>query len=204
MGSGIIHKKKLANKQEIKNAFTPYLLKDGKPVELMGLPYGFAWMINEPQKFYIHTGGYPGYASLIVRYFGKGQTTIVLMNNYNRIDVYELGFNIENIINNREFSTPTIKTFAKVVILSAEKLMKFTGEYQFKDSPDFRYIVTSKNNQLFVQLSGQISREVYPETQNTFFYTAVDAKIVFTEDENGRVTKLTLKQNDKELDFIKI
>jgi CubicO group peptidase (beta-lactamase class C family) len=199
-----LYTEKLANKQEIKNAFTPYLLKDGKPAELMGLPYGFAWMINESQKFYIHTGGYPGYASLIIRYFDKDQTVIVLMNNYNRIDIYELGFNIENIINNREFSFPAIKTFAKVIPLSAEKLMKFTGVYQFKDSPGFRYTITSKNNRLFVQLTDQISREVYPETQNTFFYTAVEAKIVFIEDENGRVVKLTLKQNGKELDFIKI
>ncbi|WP_160292054.1 serine hydrolase [Pedobacter lusitanus] len=197
-----LYTEKLANKQEIKNVFAPYLLKDGKPAELMGFPYGFGWMINEPQGFYLHTGGYPGYATLIVRYF-KNQTVIVLMNNYNRINIYELGFNIENIINNREYAIPEVKKSATVLSVTAEKLVKFAGEYRSKDSPDFRFTIVNKDNQLYAQLTGQSSYKVYPETQNTFFYTAVEAKIVFAEDKNGRVVKLTLKQNGRELEFIK-
>lgn len=198
-----LYTEKLVNKQELENAFKPFSLKSGKPAELMGMPYGFGWMINESQKFYIHTGGYPGYATLIVRYYDKNQTIIILMNNYNRINIYDLGFNIENILNDRDFSIPTIKSFPKVIPLTAEKLIKFTGEYQYKESPDFKYTITNKGNQLFAQLTGQTAHQVYPDTQDTFFYTAVEAKIIFTEDKSGKVLKLTLQQNGRDLEFLK-
>lgn len=198
-----LYTEKLVNKREIANAFKPYLLKNNKTAKLSGLPYGFGWVINEPQKFYFHTGGYPGYATLIVRYFEKNQTIIILMNNYNRIDMFELGSNIENIINNRGFFIPGIKRPAKVISLHADDLAKFIGKYYFKDDSSLMYTIIHKNNRLFAQLTGQASYEIYPETESTFFYTAVDAKIVFTKDENGRVQQLTLHQNGKELDFLK-
>jgi len=198
-----LYTEKLANKQEITTAFKPFLLKNNKPAELFGLPYGFGWMINEPKKFYLHTGGYPGYATLIVRYFEKNQTVIILMNTYNRINIYQLGFNVENIIHNRDFSIPTIKTFAKVTPLSVNDLTAYIGEYHYKDNPDLRYTITNKDNQLFAQLTGQASYAVYPEAENTFFYTAVEAKIIFTKDADGKVSKLTLQQNGKELEFLK-
>lgn len=198
-----LYTEKLVNKQEITTAFKPFLLKDNKPAKLAGLPYGFGWMINESQKFYLHTGGYPGYAALIVRYFEKNQTVIILMNTYNRINIYDLGFNVENIIQNKDFSIPKIKTFAKTIALSAHDLAKYIGEYHYKDSPDLRYTITSKDNQLFAQLTNQARCEIYPDTENTFFYTVVEAKITFIKGDDGEVSKLTLQQNGKELEFIK-
>ena len=69
-----LYTEKLVSKKEITTAFEAYLLKSKKPARLFGLPYGFGWMINESKKKYFHTGGYPDYATFIVRHFDKNQT----------------------------------------------------------------------------------------------------------------------------------
>lgn len=198
-----LYTEKLVSKKEIAIAFKPYLLKNETIAKLSGLPYGFGWVINEPKKFYFHSGGYPGYTTFIVRYFDKKQTVIVLMNSYNRINMYELGSSIDDIINNRDFAVPKIKKKVNSILLSANDLTKFIGEYQSRESPGLRYTISCKGNQLFAQLTGQAAYKVYPETATTFFYTAVEARIIFTKDESDKALKLTLQQHGKQLDFFK-
>src|SRR5690606_12033470 len=46
-------------------------LNSGKPIKMGGLYYGFGWLFTDStdnaNKMHFHTGGYPGYKSILVR-----------------------------------------------------------------------------------------------------------------------------------------
>ena len=68
----------------------------------------------------------------------------------------------------------------------------YVGEY--KVVPKFVLIVTTEDEQLFVQATGQPKATVYPESDTELFYKVVDAQITFEKDKAGRVTHLVLHQ----------
>lgn len=76
-------------------------------------------------------------------------------------------------------------------------LTDYLGEYALQ--PQFIITVTTKNNQLFAQATGQPQFEVFPEAEDVFFLKVVPAKLVFARDSNGKVTDVTLHQGGQEM-----
>lgn len=74
-----LYSEKLVKKETLRQAFSPAILKDGKPSA-----YGFGWMIGQDARsgaVVMHTGDNPGYKTKIVRYLDENRTVIVLCNN---------------------------------------------------------------------------------------------------------------------------
>ncbi|GAB4036683.1 hypothetical protein GCM10028809_49670 [Spirosoma gilvum] len=76
--SQALYTEKLLKTSTLQEAFTPVKLNDGTTY-----PYGFGWMIEEGGKVLMHTGGWVGFRTLILRYIDKKQTLIVLANGAN-------------------------------------------------------------------------------------------------------------------------
>ncbi len=55
-------------------------------------------------------------------------------------------------------------------------------------------MITTRAGQAYAQLTGRPKFEVYPESDSTFFYTALDGKLKFKKDSVGKVTKVELLQ----------
>ncbi|PZX58070.1 serine hydrolase domain-containing protein [Algoriphagus chordae] len=74
-----LYTEKLVSKETLEEAFRPIKLGDG-----FLSYYGFGWEIK-PQspfgKMVMHTGGNPGYKTIIVRYIDENKTIIILNNN---------------------------------------------------------------------------------------------------------------------------
>ncbi len=68
----------------------------------------------------------------------------------------------------------------------------FVGEYEL--SANIVLKVTTQNGQLFVQASNQPQFEVFPRSENEYFYKVVKADITFHRDASGKVTELVLNQ----------
>ncbi|WP_339704362.1 serine hydrolase domain-containing protein [Algoriphagus aquimarinus] len=74
-----LYTEKLVTKETMEEAYTAFKLNDGTRSY-----YGFGWEIK-PQspfgKMVMHTGGNPGYATIIVRFLEENKTVIILNNN---------------------------------------------------------------------------------------------------------------------------
>jgi len=81
-------------------------------------------------------------------------------------------------------------------------LAEFAGEYKL--APEFVITITVEDGKLFAQATGQERFPVFPSSETTFFYKAVDAVIQFVRDEKGKVGKLILHQGGLALPAPKI
>ncbi|MGV3706887.1 MAG: serine hydrolase domain-containing protein [Arcticibacter sp.] len=199
-----LYTEKLISKAGQEFAYQPSKLNNDKVAALMGLPYGFGWLIKPGREFagktYMHTGGYPGYMSIIVRYPEKKKTVVVLANVYNVINIYQLASAVESILFNQPFTIPKTKPFKKSVALNPGQLKMLEGVYSLTVAPTAKFTISSEMGQIYAQLTGQPRAEIYPESELEFFYTVVAARIKFFKDESGKINKLVLFQNGQELE----
>lgn len=71
-------------------------------------------------------------------------------------------------------------------------LEHYVGTYEL--TPDVIFTVTTADNKLMVQITGQPQFEVYAESETQFFYKVVEAQLTFVKDGDGKVTSLILHQ----------
>ena len=75
-------------------------------------------------------------------------------------------------------------------------LKSYEGKYEL--APSFHIVVTSKENQLFLQATGQPQFEVFAESETDFFLKVVEANVIFSKDDEGEIM-LTLHQGGQVL-----
>ena len=73
----------------------------------------------------------------------------------------------------------------------------YAGRYQL--APGAIFTITLEGNRLQAMLTGQPSIEIFPESENEFFYKVVNAQITFESDGKGPATALTLHQNGQNM-----
>ena len=81
----------------------------------------------------------------------------------------------------------------KVIALAPEVLDRYTGRYQL--TPALVITITRQDARLFAQLTGQPAFEVFASSDREFFFTIVDAQLVFEGEGAGRATAVVLHQN---------
>jgi CubicO group peptidase (beta-lactamase class C family) len=81
-------------------------------------------------------------------------------------------------------------------------LVKYIGTYEIQ--PGFTITISTEENQIFAQATGQELIEIYPESQTEFFLKVVPAQIVFTTDESGVAQRLTLHQGGQAMEGKKL
>jgi hypothetical protein len=64
--------------------------------------------------------------------------------------------------------------------------------------------ITREGDHLFAQLTGQPKFEIFPKTEAEFFWKAVEARITFVKDENGKVIKGIHQQGARKFEAPKI
>ncbi len=81
----------------------------------------------------------------------------------------------------------------KTIALAPEVLDRYTGRYQLPSG--LVITITRKDARLFAQLTGQPEFEVFASSDREFFYTVVNAKLVFESEGSARATAVVLHQN---------
>jgi CTP synthase (UTP-ammonia lyase) len=78
----------------------------------------------------------------------------------------------------------------------------YVGRYRL--APDFILTVTREGGRFYVQATGQEMIEVFPESNERFFATAVQAAVTFVRGEDGKVSHLVVHQGgrDQEAEWI--
>ena len=79
-----------------------------------------------------------------------------------------------------------------VVAVDPALLERYVGRYQL--TPDVFFTITRQGSQLFAQLTGQPTFEVFPTSERHFFYKVVNARLSF-EAGAGPASAVVLHQN---------
>jgi CubicO group peptidase (beta-lactamase class C family) len=81
------------------------------------------------------------------------------------------------------------------IAVSADILKKYEGVFEIQQG--FDLTITSNENQLFAQATGQQKFELFPESTTKFFLKVVKANVEFHKNEKGETVALTLNQGGR-------
>jgi hypothetical protein len=88
------------------------------------------------------------------------------------------------------------------ITVEATILNNYIGKYELQ--PGLIIDITTKENQIFAQLTGQPQFEIFAETETTFFFKVVPASLDFNKNDKDKVTSLTLHQGGRDMEAKKI
>ncbi|NND51791.1 MAG: DUF3471 domain-containing protein [Flavobacteriaceae bacterium] len=83
------------------------------------------------------------------------------------------------------------------ISVDSETLDSYLGRYAL--SPNFVLTVTREGKQLMVQATGQSNFPVFPRAKHRFYYKVVQAELLFSVTDDGKVESVTLLQNGQEM-----
>lgn len=88
------------------------------------------------------------------------------------------------------------------ISLDSKILKDYVGQYEL--SRDFIITITQYEDHLYAENAGQQKVEIFAESNDVFFFKAVDAQITFMRNEKGKVTGLILFDGQRETLGVKI
>ncbi len=187
-----LHSGKVLSEASLKAALTPVRLQNGeKPA--MNYGYGLTMGTYRGIDYVEHGGGLHGFVTELI-YYPKQKLGIVMFSNTNNPEV---NFDPHKIAEAYLWKDMEKQAASQVVSVPAEVLQRYTGRYDFMNSAVMQ--ITLEGNQLFAQLSGQRKTQIYPSSQNEFFWKIVDARIKFVQDGSGAVSHAEFTQNGRQL-----
>jgi hypothetical protein len=203
----ILYTDGLVKEATLRKAFEPKLINDSTYAGIGNeMPYGYGWILSADtaNKFVWHTGGLPGYTSLITRFTTHRLTVIVLQNIWNMVSPNALMGPIAGILDyNGEFEIPTVPSLKKSMRLSIAELTPYVGNYLSNDR-ETRMIITLEGSRLYAKFRNQLASEILPFAPDMFVYREVDAVISFVKTNEEKYNKLVIKQNGGEMEFSRI
>jgi CubicO group peptidase (beta-lactamase class C family) len=193
-----LHEGKVLSEASLKAALTPVTLKNGeKPA--MNYGYGLSMGKYRGIDYVDHGGGLHGFVTELI-YYPKQKLGIVMFSNTMNPEV---NFDPHKIAEAYLWKEMEKRASAgQVVSVPTEVLKHYTGRYDFMNSAVMQ--VTLEGDKLFAQLSGQGKFQIFPSSQNEFFWKVVDARIKFIQDETGAVNQALFSQNGRELTVKKL
>ncbi|UCH12989.1 MAG: serine hydrolase, partial [Bacteroidales bacterium] len=194
--------KVLAN-ESLKAAFTPVVLNNNKKPDGTDYGYGWAFFKIRGYDFIAHSGGLHGFLSYLTRQPDNNITIAVLCNstpppeninpvsNGNLIAEYFMWKDMEK---QASYSTDTS--------IDVSLYKDYTGRYNYGRGAVL--IVTLEDNKLYAQLTGQSRYQIFPSSENEFYWKVVEASVKFIRDNNGKVTHVIHNQGGNQFEAKKL
>lgn len=146
--------------------------------------YGFGVGIepkSDKGKIISHTGGWPGYRTLLMRRTGMDETIIILSNSESNLPFFRAA--VESILNDEDIVMPYEH---KEVKIDTAILVNYVGK--FFGGVTMQFI--KKDGKLYRHRNGIPDIELKPESNTKFFYgDGTDRQIEFETDSSGKVIK---------------
>lgn len=186
-----LDKNLLVSKTVQDEIFTPGSLNNGEKHS-----YGYGWMTATAKtigSLVNHSGGWPGYGTLIEKHLDKGVTIVILSNHDQPQIPYSRLINI--IYDMKEEAK-------KEISMDETTLNQYAGKYEL--DPDFVITILVENGKIYEQATGQGRLEIFPQKEDFFFLKAVEAQIRFERNDKKEITGLVLLQNGRQMPGKKI
>lgn len=140
------------------------------------------------------TGGFRGFAGYDRR---TGNGVVVLSNMVTEAGIEDIGMHLlDPTLPLRQQPKPR-----EVAEIDPAILPAYAGEYLL--APGMIISVTTEDDRLFAQLTGQQRFEISPESESRFFFRVVDAQITFGDPVDGAAPALMLHQNGQNMTAIR-
>ena len=153
--------------------------------------YGYGVMIgkNEIGDYITHGGGWPGYATVTIRYLADDISIIVLSNNESLSHLIAGG--LAYIVTDREVARAYEH---KAVSIDSGLIERYLGNYVIVHSPTPKKIqlLTRKGKLYYRNTNGSSENELKPESATKFFSEKVNQQFEFILDASGKVDKAYL------------
>ncbi|MFH0346020.1 serine hydrolase [Bacillus vallismortis] len=157
-------------------AFSPVRLNNGETFD-----YGFGWVLQhspEKGKIVSHSGGWPGYSTMMIRYIDR-RKTLIYMSNKEEDAEYEQAIlkAAEHILFGQPYEIPERPADKKKKEVDPAIYSRYVGSYSFQDGTAAR--VTAENEKLYLQITGQVRLELFPSSETRFFLRSLSVEIEF-------------------------
>ena len=160
--------------------------------------YGYGLFVekNELGNIISHSGGWPGYATMLTRNIDKDFTIIILSNNESHTGGMSIA--VQHILAGNPVVMPTTH---KAILLDSNALEAFTGVYKANSE----LTIERRGTQLFRILPNGAATALSPESSTHFFYDdGSDRQIQFEMDSNNKVRKAWVIAFGVKTELIKI
>jgi len=173
---------KLLNAATQKQMFTPQHLFDSTIKNYYG--YGEFLGTNEIGPYITHSGGWPGYHTVLTRYTNQDLTLIVLSNYQS--DAEGVAGGLAYIITGRTVVLPYVHL---AIQLDSTALDRFVGKYNVPYAGEIS--IVRKGDKLYRYKTGASEIELLPESPQKIFYKGwSDTQIEFEWDNRGKAKKV--------------
>jgi CubicO group peptidase (beta-lactamase class C family) len=178
------------------------------------LSYAFALVVGDHEgiRTVSHGGGDAGFRSTVNRFPDQALSVVILSNEasfnpsgmalqvadiYLAEEIERLATASEDISEADDAAAGAAAVGERVAIeMDPEVFGDYEGDYRL--AAGFILAVFRNGDELFVHPTGQDDLQLFPESEDEFFLTVVDARISFVRDDSGSVTGLVLHQGDRD------
>ncbi|MEJ2216289.1 MAG: serine hydrolase [Gemmatimonadota bacterium] len=167
-----------------------------RPTDIPATRIGLVWMVRDTNATRViwHNGGTGGYHAFIGFDPTRHMGVVMLINNTRGADDIGLHLLDPSVAISPPPPPPPHRT---AMALTPAQLQPYVGRYAI--APGAILTVTLRQDQLFVQLTGQSPLPIYAESDGHFFLKVVDATLDFVRDDKGNVTAAVLHQNGRDV-----
>ena len=183
---------KVLNEKSLQAALTPVTLKNGGATPMQ---YGYGLVLTKfrGEDIVSHGGGLHGFITQLA-YYPKEKISIVMFSNTAQPEV---NFDPNKIAEAFLWSKMEKQSSYGEASVKPKDLQLFTGRYEILNAGVLT--ITTETAKLYAQLGGQSKFEIFPSSEDEFFWKVVPARIKFFMDDKGAVTHAKLFQNGQEL-----
>lgn len=173
--------------------WTPVKLNSGKTEG-----YGFGWELGDIRGHRIihHAGGWQGFTTQIYRYVDD-KLTVIVMTNLAQGRPGKIARGLAAL-----YEADLAPVERKAVQIDRKVFDDYVGEYEL--APGFVAAISREGDRLWVQFADQERKEIFAESDTTFFVKGDEVQITFVKDASGTVTHLVLIQVSSQLEARKI
>ena len=173
-----------------------------RPTDSAATSIGLSWHITQThgKRITWHNGGTGGYRSFIGFDPDARAGVVVLTNRSTPGGPDDIGMHLldpEAPLAGQAAPARDAAGARRSIAIDARVLDRYVGRYQL--APSAIFTVTRRGDDLFVQLSGQSTYRVFPESETQFFYKVVDAQLSFeTNTSGGPASAVVLHQGGRD------
>jgi CubicO group peptidase (beta-lactamase class C family) len=189
-----LYSEKLLKRASLDLMWTQVRLNDGTTKQ-----YGFGWQINEyhGHRLIQHGGAWQGFTAQISRYVDD-KLTVIVMTNLAAGRPGKIGRGIAAL-----YDADLKPVERKAVPMDAKVFDAYTGGYEL--APGYVATISREGDRFWVNFpGGSPPREIFAESNTTFFVKSEEIQITFVRDASGAVTHLILDEIGAQLKGPKI
>lgn len=195
---------KLINGSSLAQAYAPVRLHNGETFD-----YGFGWILENKEgmgRVVSHSGGWPGYASVLNRYLDADMTLIYLRNREQDVEFDQAVIDAaEQILFDQPYEIPQRPLEKRIAFVDVGLYPCYAGLYQQEDGEDGIISVLIEGGRLCLQTPGTVRVELYPASDTRFFVRSIPVEVKFVvQAGQPRAEKLVIVEEGHETHAVRI